>query len=103
MVLHGIKISAFFSSLLGKTNTFLREAHSAGKWGEGQVPLSWNQDLQELVRLASGRGQEEHDPREQVRDCAKACPLWVGTKEGSSVQLLTWTGKLSLEWSLLSR
>lgn len=47
--------------------------------------------------MASGRGQEEHNPREQVRDCAKSCPLWVGTKEGSSVQLLTWADKLSLE------
>ena len=61
------------------------------------MPLSWNQDLQELARLASGRGQEEHNPREQVRDCAKSCPLWVGTKEGSSVQLLTWADKLRLE------
>ena len=88
---------SFFFSLLGKTCTFLREAHSAGKWGEGHVPLSRNQDLlQELVRLALGRGQEEHDPREWVRDCAKSCPLWVGTKEGSSVQLLTWADKLSL-------
>lgn len=40
MVLHVIKISAFFFSLLGRTCTFLRETHSAGKWGEGHVPES---------------------------------------------------------------
>lgn len=76
---------------------FLERLTQLESGGEGHVPLSWNQDLQELARLASGRGQEEHNPREQVRDCAKSCPLWVGTKEGSSVQLLTWADKLSLE------